>query len=126
MQKTIFVVDDVSTNLVAAEQTLEDYYNVLTIQSGKKAIAILEKIVPHLILLDIYMPEMDGFEVMHYLQNHRKFKNIPVVFLTGTEDAQLEAKCYEMGANGFIRKPFSETELLSCVRLHVDNISNDN
>ncbi|MCL2616592.1 MAG: response regulator [Defluviitaleaceae bacterium] len=120
MEKTIFIVDNVHTNLYAVEQALEAHYNVLTMPSGKKAISILEKITPHLILLDIDMPDMNGFEVLQYLKSHEEYRKIPVVFLTGVNDDEAEAKGFEMGIVDFIAKPFSTPILLSRIKRHID------
>ena len=120
MEKTIFVVDDSHTNLFAAEEALEGHYNVITIPSGAKTIALLEKITPNLILLDIEMPEMDGFAVLEYLKGNDKFKDIPVVFLTALVDTELEAKGFQMGVVDFIIKPFSAPVLINRVKLHMD------
>ena len=120
MVKTIFVVDDSHTNLFAAEEALEGHYNVITIPSGAKAIALLEKITPDLILLDIEMPEMDGFDVLDYLKSNERFSNIPVVFLTALIDADLEVKGFQRGVVDFIVKPFSAPVLINRVKLHLD------
>ena len=120
MEKTIFVVDDMNTNLVAAEQALEQYYNVITIPSGKKALAMLERIIPHLILLDIHMPEMNGFEVLEQLKASKKYRDIPVMLITGMSEVDLEVKGFEMGVVDFVKKPFSEPVLVNRVKLHID------
>ena len=120
MEKTIFVVDDVDANLFAAEEVLEEYYNVITAQSGRRAIELLEKITPHLILMDIDMPGMDGFETLRYLKSKERFNNIPVIMLTGMSDIDSEVKGFEMGAVDFIAKPFSAPVLLNRVKLHID------
>lgn len=120
MEKTIFVVDDSLSNLSVAEEALEDHYNVITISSGAKTISLLEKIKPNLILLDIEMPEMDGFDVLHSLKNDEKTKDIPVIFLTSIMDAKVETKALEMGVVDFILKPFSTPVLLNRIRLHID------
>ena len=120
MEKTIFVVDDVEANLFAAEETLEEHYNVITAQSGRRAIELLEKIKPHLILMDIDMPDMDGFETLKYLKSKECFHDIPVIMLTGMSDIDSEVKGFEMGAVDFIAKPFSAPVLLNRVKLHID------
>ena len=114
-EKTIFIVDDSLTNLTVAADALREQYTVMTIPSGKKTLALLEKVKPDLILLDIEMPEMDGFEVLRYLKSSEKFSDIPVIFLTATVDPQTEAKAFEMGVVGFITKPFSIPALLKHV-----------
>ncbi|MCL2853584.1 MAG: response regulator [Defluviitaleaceae bacterium] len=119
MDKTIFVVDDIGANLFAAEEALEEYYNVITAPSAKRAIELLEKVVPQLILMDVDMPEMDGFEALKYLKSKERFKDIPVVMLTGMSDMETEVKGFEMGAWDFIAKPFSAPVLLNRVKMHI-------
>jgi len=88
MQQMILIVDDNRSNIKIAQAILENEYRV------------------GLILLDISMPEMSGFEVMEQLQLHDEWKNIPVIFLTANVEPQIEAKCFKMGAVDFIAKPF--------------------
>jgi len=120
MEKTIFVVDDSVTNLAAAAEALEDYYTVITIPSGKKALHLLEKVRPDLILLDIEMPEMDGFDILNHLKASEKYKDIPIIFLTAVLDSDIESKALEMGVMDFIVKPFSTPVLLNRIRIHLD------
>ncbi|MCL1844776.1 MAG: response regulator [Defluviitaleaceae bacterium] len=119
MRKTIFVVDDNDTNLSKAEESLEDIYDVMTIPSGARLFAILKKIRPHLILLDIEMPEMDGFQVLELLKSGREYDKIPVIFLTGMRDPEIEVRGFENGVVDFITKPFSTPVLLNRVKLHI-------
>jgi len=116
--KTIFVVDDSDTNLAKAEEALEDDFNVMTIPSAGKMFTLLEKIRPSLILLDIEMPEMNGFEALERLKNSA-WADIPVIFLTGTKDASIEEKSAALGAVGIITKPFSPTILQNMINLHI-------
>jgi len=109
--KTIFVVDDSDTNLSTAEDALEDQFNVMTVPSAAKMFALLEKIKPELILLDIEMPEMNGFEALERLKISN-WADIPVIFLTGTINASIEERSSALGAVGIITKPFSSSTLL--------------
>ena len=117
--KTIFVVDDSDTNLSMAEEALEDEYNVMTIPSGQKLLDWLEKKKPDLILLDIEMPGMNGFEALERLKTNPSWADIPVIFLTGTINASIEARGYGLGAAGFITKPFSAPVLLDRIKTHL-------
>ncbi|MCL1928641.1 MAG: response regulator [Treponema sp.] len=119
MQKTIFVVDDNGTNLSMAEEALEDEFRVITISSAEKMFSILEKVVPDLILLDIEMPEMDGFEALKRLKASDVHSKIPVIFMTATADAANEAGGKELGAADFITKPFSGPVLLDSINKHL-------
>ena len=119
MQKTVFVVDDKSTNLSMAEKAMENQYRVITLSSAEKMFKMLEKVTPDLILLDIDMPEMNGFEAMKQLKISKSYSNIPVIFLTGLTEAKDEAHGIELGAVDFITKPFSEPVLLNRIKYHM-------
>jgi len=112
MEKIVFVVDDSPTCLSTAEEALEGSYRVITLSSAVKMFMILEKIVPDLILLDIDMPEMDGFEAIKQLKANAKYAEVPVIFLTGLTDKAHEIRAIELGALDFIIKPLSEPILL--------------
>jgi len=118
-EKIVFVIDDSNTNLTAAEAALEDFYTVVTIPSGEKAIKLLQKIRPDIILLDIEMPEMNGFELLEHLKADPDFSQIPVIFLTATMNTETEKRAYDMGIVDFIIKPFSAPILLERIEMHV-------
>jgi len=118
--KTIFVVDDSDTNLTMAEAALEDQYRVMTMPSAASMFSFLEKVVPDLILLDIEMPEMNGFEALEKLKAKEQFSEIPIMFLTGRTDADVESRGFEMGAIDFVTKPFSAPVLLNRIKTHLD------
>jgi putative two-component system response regulator len=119
-KKTVFIVDDMGTNLTVAVEALEKQYRVLSMVSAAKMFAILEKIKPDLILLDIEMPEMDGFEALKQLKSLREFSNIPVIFLTSLNNEETEALGFELGVVDFITKPFSVPVLLNRIKTHLD------
>lgn len=104
--KQILMVDDVATNLICATEVLKPTYEVSTAKSGRQALLMLKEMTPDLIMLDINMPQMDGYEVFDRLRSNPDWENIPVVFLTAESDAANESKGLEMGAMDFIRKPF--------------------
>ena len=116
--KTIFIVDDSDTNLAMAEEALEDYFCTMTLPSAAKMFSLLEKIKPDLILLDIEMPEMNGFDALERLKAG-SFADIPVIFLTGTVDASIEERSSQLGAVGIITKPFSQEILLNRINSHI-------
>jgi putative two-component system response regulator len=116
MGKTIMVVDDSATNLAIAEEALAEYFNVLTFSSPEKMMPVLQKISPDLILMDIEMPGTNGFEAMMQLKANDSYSKIPVIFLSALNDAENEAYGIELGAAGFITKPFSTTELLNQIK----------
>lgn len=115
----IMVVDDNITNLTVAKKALEDTYNVIPVPSGKKAIDLLTRVQPALILLDIDMPEMDGFETIKIMKCNDKTKDIPVIFLTAKDDGGSEIEGLKLGAVDYITKPFSIPLLLQRVELHI-------
>lgn len=102
----ILVVDDDPMNLRIAERMLGDRFELGLVSSGKEALAYVEKQVPTLILLDLHMPEMDGFEVMEKLKELPRVADVPVVFLTADNDREVEVRGFKMGAQDFITKPF--------------------
>ena len=120
MQRTIFITDDNETNLIAARSALASHYRVMTLTSASRMFDLLEKVIPDLILLDIRMPEMDGFEALERLKSNPRYVNIPVIFLTSVVDTSMEARGFERGAIDFITKPFSPAVLLNRIKTHLD------
>ena len=120
MSKTIFVVDDNGTNLAMVEAALEKEFRVITMSSAVKMFTILEKVMPDLILLDIEMPEMTGFEALDKLKTNASYAHIPVMLLTGLTAVANKIRGIELGAVDFITKPFSELALLHCVKSHLN------
>jgi putative two-component system response regulator len=118
--KTIFVVDDSDTNLSMAESALEGQYHVMTMPSAAKIFTLLERVTPDLILLDIEMPEMNGFEALKKLKSDANWSDIPVMFLTGRNDETAEAQGLDMGAVDFVTKPFSAPVLLNRIKTHLN------
>lgn len=115
MKNIILVVDDDKTNLMLAQKILLPQYRIAATNSGTAALKYLENNRPDLILLDINMPEMDGFEVMDRLREKEETAAIPVIFLTADNKADTEVKCFQMGAIDFVTKPFVPDILLSRV-----------
>jgi len=103
----IFVVDDSDTNLILAEEALEEFYDIMTIVSAAQMFKILTKRKPNLILLDVQMPEMDGFEAMEIIKADSSLEAIPVVFLTATITPEVSAKARKLGAADVVAKPFT-------------------
>lgn len=104
--KKILMVDDVATNLICAVEVLRTSYEVSTAKSGRQALLMLNEMTPDLIMLDVNMPVMDGYEVFQKLQTNPEWADIPVVFLTAETDMNKEIKGLSMGAMDYIRKPF--------------------
>lgn len=112
-KRHILVVDDDKLILKVAEDILEGSYVVSGTRSGEEAIAFLETSIPDLILLDLHMPGMDGRETMHLIMNNKKWKNIPIIFLTADTKPETETECLYLGASDFITKPFVPQVVLS-------------
>jgi len=110
--KTIFVVDDNSTNLLMAEEALSDHYEVITMLSASIMFELFEKIIPDMILLDIMMPDINGFDALKQLKADPRYSGIPVIFLTSKNDPETQALGFQLGVTDFIAKPFSEQALL--------------
>lgn len=108
----IYVVDDDRTNLKMASGILRKHFQVETFESGTALLKRLEEKIPGLILLDIKMPEMTGFEVVETLSANDAWKEIPVIFLTAADDSDTEVKGFKCGAMDFIRKPFVASIML--------------
>ncbi len=113
---TILIVDDVPTNVILVQAILKkEGYNLLTTDSGPKALRIADEKVPNLILLDIMMPGMDGYEVLQRLKNNPKTNEIPVIIMSALSDMQSIVKGYQLGAVEYVTKPFQREELLKRV-----------
>ena len=103
----VLVVDDEASNIKTLTQILCAEYKVLAVKNGKDAIEITNEMQPDVILLDIIMPEMDGYEVITVLKSDERTKKIPVIFISGLSDAESEVKGLSLGASDYISKPFS-------------------
>ena len=118
--KTIFVVDDNNVNLLSAFKALSKYYRVFTLPSASSMFELLEKIRPDLILLDILMPKMDGFEALKLLKSNSQNAGIPVIFLTASDEEATKTEGFRLGAAGFFLKPFSQQILLDSIKPHLN------
>ncbi len=104
--KHILIIDDNKSNLVAARSALNDIYRITAVTSGAQAIKFLENNSADLVLLDINMPDMDGFETMNAMRQLPNGIDVPIIFLTADNDSVTESRCLEIGALDFISKPF--------------------
>jgi putative two-component system response regulator len=118
-KKTILTVDDAPENIDIVKAILVPDYIVKAAINGKMALKIAQSQKPDLILLDVLMPGMDGFEVCRQLKLDPATRDIPVIFLTGETDPTSEAKGLELGAVAFVLKPADPTLLKDCVGAHV-------
>ena len=117
----VLLVDDNTTNLQLLHETLDGRgYRLLIAKNGKTALAIAQKANPDLILLDIMMPEMDGYEVCRRLKSDEKTERIPIIFITALADEDDEAKGLALGAVDYITKPFNPKLVRARVRIHLE------
>jgi class 3 adenylate cyclase/CheY-like chemotaxis protein len=117
--KSIILVDDNPANLRAGKNVLSGKYEVFTAPSAQKMFELLKEITPSMILLDIEMPEMNGYEAIKELKRHSKTRSIPVIFVTGKTDADNELEGLSLGAIDYITKPFVPPLLLKRVEIHL-------
>jgi class 3 adenylate cyclase/CheY-like chemotaxis protein len=116
---TLLVVDDTADNLTLLNDLLRDTYRVLLAKNGEKALGLARDQKPDLVLLDIMMPEMDGWEVCRRLKADPETRDIPILFLTAMDSDQDEAKGLELGAVDYITKPISPPIVLARVATHL-------
>ncbi len=114
----ILAVDDNEVNLKVVNATLSHAgYEVITATSGAQALELLEKIKPELVLLDVAMPEMDGYEVCRRLRSLPQSASIPVIMLTAHDSLEEKMKGYEVGADDYVIKPFQPAELVARMKV---------
>ena len=111
--KRILMVDDDEIHLEMAKNILKEKFEIITAKSGKEAIAILfGGLTPHLILLDILMPNMDGWETFNRLKGISLLKNVPIVFLTSVNEAKDKKHAKEIGISDYITKPYKREDII--------------
>lgn len=115
-KKCILAVDDAAFILSRITDALEKRYDVVTVNSGARALRYLDKKKPNLILLDIRMPVKDGFEILSEIRAMEDRDDIPIIMLTAVEDKQSIMKGIELGVRDYILKPFAPDDLLKRVQ----------
>ena len=121
IESTILAVDDAPTNLsVLVDNLSTDTCRVLTAESAKSALNRLEYVIPDLILLDVMMPEMDGFTLCRKLKTHPIYKHIPVIFLTAKSDGEDIVEGFLAGGVDYVTKPFRKMELSMRINTHLE------
>jgi len=106
--KKILIIDDEKMNIMALAHFLKSQYEIVIAGDGQSGLEAAEKHIPDLILLDIIMPEMNGFEVISKLKKSETTKNIPVIFISALDEEGDDEKGLSLGAVDFITKPFSK------------------
>jgi len=120
-RKRIFLVDDVNYVLTTIRERLKQYYDVYPAQSADILFELLEKMIPDLIILDIQMPDSSGFEVIQQLKGDDRYREIPVIFLTGNKtDRKSVLKGMGLGAADYITKPVNNEKLIECIEMQLD------
>jgi CheY-like chemotaxis protein len=118
---SILIVDDTPKNIQVLGIILkQEGYQISVAQNGLQALKVIDKILPDLIILDIMMPELDGFEMCQRLKNSERTKDIPIIFLTAKTESNSIIKGFELGAMDYITKPFNSKELLARVHTHLE------
>ena len=118
---TILVVDDEPINIKLIDDALKHQYRVICAMNGKQALSVArEQIQPDLILLDVLMPDMDGYDVCSELKHDPLTEHIPVIFITSLEDENDETRGFEVGAVDFIRKPIRRAIVQARIKLHLE------
>jgi len=121
-RKKIMLVDDNKAILQAGRVILKDIYEVFPLPSAEKLFEVLTKVTPDLILLDIMMPDVDGFEAIERLKTDSRYAAIPVIFVTASNNEQSALTGLSLGAVDFVQKPFSAEDLLALVERHLNTI----
>lgn len=117
----ILVVDDTPFNIKIVTTILQEVgYNIYSTTSGSKALEMVKNTRFNLILLDVMMPEMDGYEVIRKLKHDGNTKDIPIIFLTARDDSESVIRAFEEGAYDYLTKPFNPQELISRVKTHIE------
>lgn len=116
----ILIVDDTELNIILLNQILLNAgYRVLTANGGKKCLEILEKELPDIILLDVIMPELNGFDVAQKIKGNDRTKNIPILFISAVSDFDTKIKGLEQGAVDYITKPYDDREIIARIEIHL-------
>lgn len=119
-KKKIMVVDDMPTILEQARYVIGDKYFVIPAISGAQALEILKTVKPDIILLDIYMLDMDGYECLERIKANPETKEIPVIIITTDSTIMSEAKGFNLGAADFIRKPFTHEIMFARLNMQLE------
>lgn len=121
-QQTIMIVDDAPDNLLLLEMVLEDEFNVVQATSGKECLDLIEKSVPDILLLDVNMPGMTGYEVCIQLRKNTLTQLLPVIFVSAMINSEEKLAGFEAGGNEYINKPVDEQLLMEKIRFHLEHV----
>jgi putative two-component system response regulator len=116
MPKTMFIVDDSESCLTLVASAFEDDYKVLTIPSATKMLTLMNKMTPDIILLDVEMPVMNGFEAIEKLHENPDWLQIPIIIMTGWVTDEVKARAASLGVKEVFAKPFSLVHAMNTVK----------
>jgi phosphoserine phosphatase RsbU/P len=119
MNERILIVDDTPANIQILVETLKGKYQLSVATNGKQALEMLERVQPDLILLDVMMPELDGFETCRRIKSLDAWRDVPIIFLTSKSDTSDIVTGFEVGAVDYVAKPFNTYELLARIHTHL-------
>lgn len=121
MEYKLMIVDDNMSNLIMAQKSLEEEYEVLPVSSGLSALECLSDMpdLPDLVVLDVDMPNVNGFQVISEMKNSNKLKDIPIIFLTAQDDTTTELESYNLGALDYIHKPYTASLLKKRINVQI-------
>jgi DNA-binding response OmpR family regulator len=120
LRKKIIYVDDVNYSLMTVKTRLQEYYEIYPAESVVKMFEALENMKPDLILLDVNMPDIDGYEAIKSLKSDERYSEIPVIFLTGNSDRESVVKGLSLGAADYVIKPFTTSKLVESIEVHLN------
>jgi putative two-component system response regulator len=122
IRKKIIYVDDVNYSLMTVKSRLSEQYEIYPAESVLKMYEFLEGFKPDLILLDVNMPDIDGYEAIKGLKSDERYSDIPVIFLTGNSDRESVVKGLSLGAADYVVKPFTTSKLVESIEVHLNPI----
>jgi DNA-binding response OmpR family regulator len=122
MKKQILIIDDDLTMTTLLEFFLGDEYKVSSVTSGRNALEWLNRFMPDLIISDIQMSEMNGFELLKSIRLRGYSKHTPVIMLSVNSESKERVKCYQLGAQDYLTKPFNPEELNELVKKNLNPI----
>jgi len=120
IKRKIILVDDINFHLINTKNRLKEHYEIYPAQTAAILFDILENMIPEIILLDIQMPKVDGFEILKMLKSDSRYFEIPVIFFTGHKSKANIIKGMSMGAVDFITKPFKDTDVIERIENQLD------
>ena len=115
MKKILVVEDEIAISMVLKAYLEREGFDVVQVYDGLKAIPVFEETKPDLVLLDVMLPDGDGFDILWKLRRHRKYQDLPVVMLTARADAEDIGKGLRLGADGYVTKPYSKNLLAGVI-----------